>query len=307
MRDTLVKTLESLGDVPFTDDEVNKAKVRSKRNAEMLQSNSQAMAQALSSASSHGDWRLLFIQRDRVAAVTAADVNRVAKTYFQKPNRTVGLYIPAKESTRLAVPSAPAIDLVVKDYKGGTVAAAGEAFDPSPANLDSRIKIVNEGGLKAGLLPKKNRGETVSLVLTLHYGNEESLKGQTTAAGMLPGLMMAGTKKHDRQALREELDSLGIRIATGGGGGGRGGRGGRGGGGAGGAAGQLTFSVEAKRDTLPQALELLGEILREPAFPAEEFETSKLRMASMLSIGPHRTGRPGPKQAQPRPVALLEG
>ena len=49
--------------------------------------------------------------------------------------------------------------------------------------------------------------------------------------------------------------------------------------------GQLTFSVEAKRDTLPQALELLGEILREPAFPAEEFETSKLRMASMLSAG----------------------
>jgi zinc protease len=283
-RDALVKTLESLGDVPFTDDEVNKAKVRSKRNAEMLQSNSQAMSQALSSASSRGDWRLLFIQRDRVAGVTAADVNRVAKAYFQKPNRTVGLYIPAKESTRLAVPNAPPIDSVVKDYKGGTVAAAGEAFDPSPANLDSRIKLINEGGLKAGLLHKKNRGETVSLMLTLHYGNEESLKGQTTAAGMLPRLMMAGTKKHDRQSLREELDSLGIRIGTGVGGG-RGGRGGRGGGGPGGTPGQLTFSVEAKRDTLPKALTLLGEILREPAFPTEEFETSKRQMTSMLSNG----------------------
>jgi zinc protease len=284
VRDALVNTLESLGDVPFTDDEVNKAKVRNKRNAELLQSNSQAMAQALSSASSHGDWRLLFIQRDRIADVTAADVNRVAKAYFQKPNRTVGVYIPAKESTRLAVPNAPAIDLVVKDYKGGTVGAAGEAFDPSPANLDSRIKVLKESGMKAGLLHKKNRGETVSLVLTLHYGTEDSLKDQTTAAGMLPGLMMAGTKKHDRQSLREELDSLGIRIGTGGGGG-RGGRGGRGGGGGGGTAGQLTFSVDAKRDTLPQALKLLGEILREPAFPADEFETSKLRMASMLSAG----------------------
>ncbi len=285
VRDVLVKTLESLGDVPFTDDEVNKAKTRSKRAAEMLQSNSQQMAQALSGASSHGDWRLLFIERDRVAAVTAADVNRVAKTYFQKPNRTVGIYIPSKESTRLPVPSAPPIDVVVKDYKGGTVAAAGEAFDPSPANLDSRIKLVSGPGFKAGLLHKKNRGETVSLVLTLHYGNAESLKDQTTAAGMLPGMMMAGTKKHDRQALREELDSLGVRIGTGGGGGGRGGRrGGRGGGGAG-VSGQLTFSVDAKRDTLPQALKLLGEILREPAFPPAEFETSKLRMATMLSSG----------------------
>ncbi len=284
VRDTLAKTLESLGDVPFTDDEVNKAKVRSKRNAEMLQSNSTAMAQALSSASSHGDWRLLFIQRDRIAALTAADVNRVAKAYFQRPNRTIGVYIPSKESTRLAVPSAPAIDLVVKDFKGGTVAAAGEAFDPSPANLDSRIKLINEPGLKAGLLHKKNRGETVSLVLTLHYGNRESLKGETAAAGMLPGLMMAGTKKHDRQSLREELDALGVRIGTGGGGG-RGRRGGRGGGGGGGNPGQLTFSVDAKRETLPKALKLLGEILREPAFPAEEFATTKLRMASMLSSG----------------------
>ncbi len=283
VRDILVKTLESLGDEPFTEDEVNKAKVRSKRAAEQLQSNSTAMSQALSSASSHGDWRLLFLQRDRVAAVTAADVNRVAKAYFQKPNRTVGVYIPSKESSRLAVPGAPPIDLVVKDYKGGAVAAAGEAFDPSPANLDSRIKVIDEPGLKAGLLAKKNRGETVALVLTLHYGNEESLKGQTNAAGMLPGLMMAGTKKHSRQALREELDSLGVRIGMGGGG--RGGRGGRGGGGGAGAAGQLTFSVDAKRDTLPQALGLLREILREPAFPQEEFETSKRRVASMMSSG----------------------
>ena len=282
-RDTLVSTLETLGDVPFTDDEVNKAKARSARNAEMLQSNSQMMSMALSSASSLGDWRLLFIQRDRIAAVTAADVNRVVKTYFQQPNRTVGVYIPSKEAQRLTVPAAPSIDVVVKDYKGGVVAEAGEAFDPTPANLDARVTVVTRNGLKAGLLPKKNRGETVSMVLTLHYGNADSLKQQTTAAGMLAGLMMAGTKKHDRQALREELESLGIRITAGAGGGGR--RGGRGGGGGGGTPGQLTFSVEAKKNTLPQALSLLGEILREPAFPADEFETSKRRMISTFSSG----------------------
>jgi zinc protease len=285
VRDVLVKTLESLGDKPFTEDEVSKAKGRSKRNAESLQSNAQQMSQALSSASALGDWRLLFIQRDKIAATTAADVNRVAQTYFRTPNRTVGVYIPSREVSRSEVPAAPPIDLVVKDYKGGTVGAQGEAFDPSPANLDARITVVNDGGLKAGLLAKKNRGETVSLVLTLRYGNADSLKGRTVAAGMLPGLMMAGTKKHDRQALREELDALGIRISAGGGGGGGGGGGRRGGGGGPGAPGQLTFSVEAKRETLPKALELLGEILREPAFPAEEFETSKIRMLSMIEAG----------------------
>jgi zinc protease len=207
----------------------------------------------------------------------------VAKTYFRRPNRTVGMYIPTQVPERLSVPAAPAIETVVKDYKGGTVTAAGEAFDPSPANLDARLKIVEMNGIKVGLLSKKNRGETVSLVLTLHYGNEESLKGLTTAAGLMPGLMMAGTKKHDRQALREELDTLGVRISPGLGGFGRGGgRGGRGGGG-GGALGQLTFSVEGKRDTLVPAIKLLGEILREPAFPEAEFETTKRGMRAGMS------------------------
>ncbi len=152
--------------------------------------------------------------------MTADDVNRVAKTYFQKHNRTVGLYIPV-EGTAAAGdrrPS-PSIEALVKDYKGGTVGGGRRGVRPDagePRRPDSRSSTM--GGIKAGLLPKKNRGETVSLVLTLHYGNEESLKGQTTAAGMLPGMMMAGTKKHDRQALREELDALGIRIMPRGGG-----------------------------------------------------------------------------------------
>jgi zinc protease len=284
VRDTLLQTLEGMATVPFKQDEVERAKVRSRRMDEMRQSNSSAMAQALSSASALGDWRLLFIQRDAIAAVTADDVNRVAKTYFQRPNRTVGLYIPEDRPQRLSVPTAPALDVIVKNYRGGTsTAAAGEAFDPSPENLDARTRIVELGGIKAALLPKKNRGETVSLVLRLHYGNEESLKGQTVAATMLPGLMLAGTKKHDRQALREELDALGIRITPGlGGFGGRGGR--RGGPGLGGTPGELTFSVEAKRSTLPTALKLLGEILREPAFPAAEFDTQKRRSRAMSEM-----------------------
>jgi zinc protease len=285
VRDAMLQTLEKLGDVPFTADEVEKAKVRNRRNAEAMQSNSQQMSQALSSASSLGDWRLLFLQRDRIAGVTADDVNRVAKTYFRKDNRTVGVFLPVKEADRVAIAAAPSLDSLVKDYKGREVLAAGEVFDPTPENLDGRTKTVDLGGIKAGLLSKKNRGETVSLVLTLHYGNEESLKGVTEAAGMLPQLMMAGTRKHDRVALREELDRLGVRISAGMGGfgGGRGGRGG--GGGPGGTPGQLTFSVEAKRSTLPEALKLLGEILREPAFPAAEFDQMKRARRSFSERG----------------------
>lgn len=286
-RVALLDTLENLGKVPFTTEEVDRAKVRTKRNEERLFANAGALSQALSSASARGDWRLLFIQRDRIAAVTANDVNRVARTYFQKANRTVGMYIPQEKPERAVIAAAPPLEKLVKEYKGGTATAAGEAFDPTPENLDARTKIFDLDGIKVGLLPRKTRGDTVALLLTLHYGNVDSLKGQATAANMLPGLLLAGTKKHDRQALREELDRLGVTITPGAAGGG-----GRRGGPAPSTPGQLTFSVQAKRSTLPEAIKLLGEILREPAFPAEEFDAMK------------RRSRAGAEAARTEPTAL---
>ena len=52
---------------------------------------------------------------------------------------------------------------MVKDYKGDTAVAAGEAFDPSPANLDARTqRFTLPNGMKVALLPKKTRGEAVN-------------------------------------------------------------------------------------------------------------------------------------------------
>src|SRR5262249_22283943 len=125
VRDLLIQTVEGMAATPFTADEVEKARVRSTRMLERRHATSSVMAQAVSSASALGDWRLLFIQRDRLAAVTADDVNRVARTYFQKPNRTVGIFIPEDRPQRLAIPAVASLDAIVKDYKGGKVEAGG--------------------------------------------------------------------------------------------------------------------------------------------------------------------------------------
>jgi len=282
-RELLLKTIDELGSVEFSGEEVDRAKLRAKRSSEQLMTSASSMASALSGASSLGDWRLLFLQRDRVQAVTVADVNRVAAAYFKPWNRTLGVFIPSDAPRRLTVPAVPSIAAVVKDYKGGAAVAAGEAFDPTPENLDARTKIIEEGGIRIALLPKKNRGETVAMTLALRYGNEESLQNLGTAASMIPSMLMAGTKRLDRQALQQEMDRLNVQIG-GGGGGGRGRRGGRGGGGGGGgSAGTLSFSIEARRDSLEKGIYLLGEILREPAFPAEEFEQMRLRSAAMIA------------------------
>lgn len=284
LRQKLLELMDNLGNEPFTEETVERAKLRAKRRSDQLLSSASAMSSGLSSAAALGDWRLLFLQRDRVAEVTAADVNRVAQTYFPEYNRTVGMFYPTDSPKRMTIPAVNSIAEVVKNYTGGKAIESGEAFEPTPENIDARTKTIEIDGIKISLLPKKNRGQTVSMTMSLRYGNEESLANKNTAAAMVGGMLMQGTSKLDRQALQEKMDNLGVQISAGGGGGGR--RGGRGAGG-GGRAGQLAFSIEAKRESLVDGIALLGEILQDPAFPKDEFEQMKARtisrMQSMMS------------------------
>ncbi len=63
---------------------------------------------------------------------------------------------------------------MLKDYKGQAAIEDGEAFDPSPANIDARtIRVTLPNGMKLALLAKKTRGATVTAILTMHYGDEK--------------------------------------------------------------------------------------------------------------------------------------
>ena len=139
------------------------------------------------------------------------------------------------------------------------------------------------------LLPKKSRGEEVHLTLTLRYGNEENLKGLKPAAGFLSELMLRGTKKLRYQQLRDELDRL--RATLGAGGGRRTARR-RSAVVAAGAAGwaRVSFSIQAKRDTLPEVLELLRQVLREPRLPAERVRGDEARAAGHDGADANRAG-----------------
>ncbi len=272
-----IATMDSLATFTADAEAVDRAKLRAKRQAQRTLSDANSMAYALSSASSHGDWRLFFLQRDRIQAVTADDVTRVARTYFPAINRTLGTFIPVEQSQRLRVPTVPSIMDIVKDYKGGAATALGEEFDPTPANIDARTVQRQLGKIQLALLPKTTRGNTVDMIVTLNFGNEKTLNGKSMAAAMIGPMLMAGTAELNRQALQQRMNELDVRISSGGGGRGRGGRGGMGG-----PAGAVSFSIEAKRDSLTNAIDLLGQILRQPAFPQDDFDQFRSQSTSML-------------------------
>lgn len=257
-RDTLLKTVEEFAATPPTDEEVDRAKRSLLKNFELTLNDANRVGLGMSEWMAMGDWRLFFLHRDRLKAVTAADVQRVAAAYLKRSNRTLGLFIPTDKPDRSDIPPVPDVAALVKDYKGQEAVAEGEAFDPSPANIQSRTTIVTlPNGMKVAFLPKKTRGGTVNATLTLHFGDEKSLMNRSTAADLAGAMLMRGTTKHTRQQIQDELDKLKARAFVSGG------------------ATQALGSIETTRENLPAVMRLVAEILREPAFPQSEFDQLK--------------------------------
>jgi zinc protease len=262
---TMLSTLDDAVAKPPTKEEVDRARAKLLKNIELTLNSADRVGLQLSEWIGAGDWRLFFLNRDRVRKVTVEDVQRVAKAYLKPSNRTVGLFLPTAKPDRSDIPETPQLATLLKDYKGDAALAAGEAFDPSPANIESRVQRSQlPSGLKLALLPKKTRGETVVAALALHFGDEKSLMNTAAVADLAADMLMRGTTKHTRQQLKDEFDRLKARVGVSGG------------------STQLTASIETVRANLAPALALLAEVLETPAFPASEFES--LRQENLAAI-----------------------
>jgi zinc protease len=124
------------------------------------------------------------------------------------------MFIPDEKPDRAPSPPAADIAAMVKEYKGDASVAAGETFEPTPANLEARTqRFTLPNGMKVALLPKKTRGETVQFQLRLNYGDEASLQGMSPRGGLAASMLSRGTKKRDRQAFEDALDQLRAKLA----------------------------------------------------------------------------------------------
>jgi zinc protease len=251
MNETVVGVREN----PITGEEIERARASILNGITRSFTSSASIALQLSEWAARGDWRLFFLHRDRIEAVTAEDVNRVAQAYLKPDNRTVGRFVPTDAPDRAEIPARPDVAAMVAGYTGREVVAQGEAFDPSPANIDARtITYELPNGMEVALLPKRTRGEAAIVRMRLHFGDEESLMGLGTAGGMAGSMLMRGTEVRSRQEIQDELDRLQASGSLGGG------------------PSQAVGQFQTVRSHAPDVIRLMAEIARRPAFPEAEFE-----------------------------------
>jgi zinc protease len=252
-----------------------------------------AIASQLNEDIAVGDWSYYVTLPGMIKAVTAADVDRVAKAYLVDDQSTTGWFIPSNEGADAAVPAAaqrhpfrhPAHHRapVEGSYTDGAATPSSRRFgDEGVAASESRSRSVagaSEGGTPGGgaLIALHVHRRTVAGIDVLTY--QTSLQDVVTLRGSLPagdvfnpaghpavadltaGMLDKGTARHDKFALAQQLEDVGaeIHFDT--------------------SPQNLTFSAKCLKKDVPLVLGLLAEQLRTPAFPADEFAKLQKELA----------------------------
>lgn len=254
----LLKSIEALQSNALTQQEIDRAKQQWLNEWDLNYTNPEEVGVQLSEFIAQGDWRLMFLQRDRVKALTLADAQKFATQYLVPSNRTLGAFVPTEKPVR--APAAPLIEVAeqIKQFKPDTNFKQVEAFDPSPANIDARTKTLTlANGMQLRLLPKGTRGSIVKGQLVLRMGDEKSLLNKEEAAEMAGGLLLAGTPSYTRQQISDRFDSLKATVQASGG------------------AERAGFSWSVPREGLEGTLRMIAEVARRSNFPEKEFEEAR--------------------------------
>ncbi len=258
VREVMLQTIEAVKTNPPTEEEVSRAVAAMTSAMERGLNDSGQVGIALSEWAATGDWRMLFLHRDRLEQVTTEAVTTAASTYLVRDNRTLGQFIPEDEPQRVEIPPVPDADELLAGYTGREDRVAGEAFEPSPENIENRvIRFELANGTEVALLPKSTRGERVRGVMTARMGNLDALMGLGAAPGATSSMLSRGSENYTRQQISDRLDALQASVNIGGG------------------ATVLSASIDTRRENLMAVIDLVAELAKQPTFPETELEEYK--------------------------------
>ena len=254
----LLATAQSFSKEPPTEEEVQRAKQALLKSMETVQRNSRSLALQLSEWQAMGDWRLFFLYRQRLEAVTAEQVADAASKYLKTSNRTVGRFIPVDSPDRsdIAATDLEGLSKALKDLKVDDSLAEGEAFDPTPENIKARTETYQlTDNIEVSLLPKKTRGSTVNISVSFAFGNEKVLQGRATAAAFVGALLMKGTENRTREEIKDALTELSANGSVSG------------------DYDSVSGSFSTTRENLTKVIEIMADSMKNPTFPKEELDT----------------------------------
>jgi zinc protease len=278
--ETIRRHVEKLRAEPVTEKELLKAKNQTLSALASQSLTAASRARALGEAAViEGDPARVNREFDRVRAVTAADLQRVAQKYLAPEaaisggieQNLLGSMMGRKPSAEETSPiTAKAETGPAPKVKAGLVRPAD--FPPAPPIANTvgapaklaHVKFTLPNGLKVIVVPKPGV-PFVSASLELRAGAFYEDKPGTAALTL--HMLTKGTARHSEKELAEELETYAVTL--------------------GGSAeiDSATVSASCLTEHTPRAMRLLAEVVRSPTFPADELEKLRKQTLAALAIG----------------------
>ncbi len=218
----------------------------------------------------------------QVQAVTAADVQRVAKAIMVDASAVTIRYLPeamqngAEEATIADAPTiqANAIDIPASDIPTYTLAPEATRLQPPAAGtaVAAKLPTPQEKTLANGLrviVAQKSDVPLISASLRIGSGSSSDPEGLAGLASMTADIATRGTTTRSATQIAQEIESLGAGI------------------GAGSGPDATDISIGGRADKADAMFAILADVVQNPAFAAEELERARQETLDglMLALG----------------------
>lgn len=264
-------------------EELARAKSRAQAAYGLMQDGTSGRAMLLGYFATIADWRLAEDFPRQVQAVTAEDLQRVARKYLADDQLTAGWFVPtsapvAGAKASLEGPLERSRGEALRGFDGASSAGgplASSVESAAPARRDpaapsvappaapkvQRVELPN--GLT--LLVRENHASpTVSVSGTIKAGSAFDPQDKPGTASMTARALLRGTKRHTKLELARALEEVGASLGYAPG------------------AEEVSVSARALSKDLGLVLDLLAETLTEPSFPKGEVEKLKRETVAHL-------------------------
>lgn len=270
----LQKSLAALQQRQVSSPELNRAKTQ--LQAYFTLSNRDVASQASQLAYNQtvsGDYRYSDRYLAGIAKVTAADVQRVARTYLDPAKRTVGFFEPTQVSGQPGAPAQAAPAQTEENFSPGKPVDPAEVAKYLPTTtlettttqqpLPQQFQLDN--GLKVLLLPDAST-PTVTLSGHIQAGSSFDPGAKAGIASLTAENLNSGTKTKKALALAQELENRGINLGF--------------------DANREGVQVEgtALVKELPTLIATLSDMLQNSTFPQDQLELIRQQALTELQV-----------------------
>ncbi len=263
----LLDEVEKVTASPITAEELTRAQRRAEADFVFQTNSVTAQARQLGYWAMVGDWRFLATYLDRVRALTPADIQAVARKTFTADTRTVGHFVPADGGGPAAPPPREASARVERPKRGDRpIPLPRTSVARAPNRLVTRFSLDN--GISV-IVQESPATPTFALRASIPAGSLADPKGKPGVAGFTAAMLSRGTLQRSALGFATALEDVGAGLGA--------------------STDSLVTSVtgEALTRDFDLVLDLFAEMLRQPAFPAADFD--RLKSEALAGVAQAKT------------------